>query len=455
MLRQRWKGPHGRHSLFFKVLVALVVTALFLNLAIALFFRELIHGPGRETGHRHIQEYAHLLIRELGQPPDYQKAAALAERLKLKIAIRGPNEEYWSIPNGFHPSFSKSDDREIKIRKKGPLGMNWKRGRLHVAVSEGGWDYVFAARLHSPGHDISPLQLFWLLSIVTLGVAFAWTVLRRMLQPLKTLEKGVIALQKGDLDHRLPEEGHGELAALSRSFNAMAHSLREKLRARDQLLRDVSHELRSPLTRMRLALELSPEGDWRIPIQEDINSLDAMVAELLESQRLDTQAGALQLSETRLDLLVEETAKEFLGQSPDLSLSALPNATVMADPVRLRIVLRNIMGNAIKHSNTETGVIKIWIEKMENQWGVFIRDQGPGIPQEQLNLVFEPFYRLDAGRTPGQGGYGLGLPLSKRIAIAHGGSLTLENAQEGGIIAVLMLREHSHLAKSRIDSTLQ
>lgn len=433
------KGRHGRHSLFFKMLLALLGMAFFLNLAIGLFFRGMAHGPGREMGQKHIAQYGRLLAKELGNPPDREKALRLADSLRLKIAVHGPEGQTWSVPAGFHPPETGKSRMHPATEGAGSTFVGWKRGRLHVALSEGGWDYVFAARLHSPGHGIPTWPLLWLLAVVTLAIAFAGILLRRMFQPLRTLEKGVLALQRGDLDHRLPEHGRGELAALSRSFNAMAHSLRERLRARDQLLRDVSHELRSPLTRMRLALELSPEGDWRKPIQEDIDSLDTMVAELLESQRLDTQAGALQRSAIRFDRLVAEAVEEFRGQAPGVTLESLPPVMLLGDADRLRIVVRNLVGNALKHGGADAGPVTLTLEQQGTGCTLSVRDHGPGIPPEHLNLVFEPFYRLDSGRTPGLGGYGLGLALSRRIAEAHGGKLELENAPEGGLMARLHL----------------
>ena len=217
-----------------------------------------------------------------------------------------------------------------------------------------------------------------------------------------------------------------ELGGLTKSFNEMALRVSEMIQARDRLLLDVSHELRSPLTRMKVAAEFIQNEPAKEKIQQEIHELETMVTELLETERLKSNTGGLTLAEIDLVALVKDVTDVYADVKPGVQLDFLPqNVQLPLDRQRVYMALRNLVENALKHTRPEYGPIKIKIESDSDSVSVFVQDFGLGIPQQEQSRIFEPFYRVDPSRTRDTGGYGLGLSLAKKIVTAHGGDLSL------------------------------
>ena len=211
------------------------------------------------------------------------------------------------------------------------------------------------------------------------------------------------------------------------------------IRARDQLLLDVSHELRSPLTRMKVALELLPEGDKRQRIAADVAEMESMITELLELERLREGRG---LRRERRDLvpLLREVVESFQDRPPGarfMTTAAEIQAEVDGD--KIRTVIRNLLENAIKYSLSESLPVEVAVQDDAGEITIRVTDDGPGIPEEDLANLFEPFYRVDRSRSKKSGGYGLGLSICKRIAEAHGGGITVANRAPRGAVFTLTL----------------
>ncbi|HEY4575689.1 MAG TPA: HAMP domain-containing sensor histidine kinase, partial [Thermoanaerobaculia bacterium] len=202
---------------------------------------------------------------------------------------------------------------------------------------------------------------------------------------------------------------------------------------------DVSHELRSPLTRMKVALELLPAGDKRQRIAADVAEMEAMIAELLELERLREGRG---LRRERRDLvpLLREVVESFQDRPPGarfVTTAAEIQAEVDGD--KIRTVLRNLLENAVKYSLPDSRPIVVSATAEETVVVVRVTDDGPGIPAADLANLFEPFYRVDRSRSKKSGGYGLGLSICKRIAEAHGGGITVANRAPRGAVFTLTL----------------
>jgi signal transduction histidine kinase len=197
-------------------------------------------------------------------------------------------------------------------------------------------------------------------------------------------------------------------------------------RARDRLLLDVSHELRSPLTRIKVALEFVRDEPVKERIQQEVAELEAMVTELLESERLNSHYGGVSLAEADLMPLVRELAETYNEHEPGVQVIAAPSSVFLKlDGHRIRAALRNVLENALKHSPLDQGPVEIRVETDTEAAHVSVRDHGPGIPSDERTLIFEPFYRVDKSRTRATGGYGLGLSLAKKIMMAHGGDIVV------------------------------
>jgi signal transduction histidine kinase len=281
--------------------------------------------------------------------------------------------------------------------------------------------------------------------LVTLAVLFgaisigAYPVVRRLTRRLEALQQGVEAFGAGALNRRVAEDGNDEVAAVGASFNRAATRVAALLRSHQSLLANASHELRSPLTRMKMALALLdglPAGAppahrerLRLEIETNIGELDALVEEVLLASRLDA-APALAPGE-RVDLLAlaaEEAARVDASVDGDAVFA-------QGDERLLRRALRNLLENARRYGGGEVSVTTL---AHGSQAQVQVCDRGSGVPEAARERIFEPFYRLP-GHAEQTGGVGLGLSLVKQIAERHGGRVRCEPREGGGSCFVLSL----------------
>ena len=312
-------------------------------------------------------------------------------------------------------------------------------GRLRAAVGEEPWvshvPRLMLARMGAAPPD-TPLPMAdgrWLLihqpeatlphqrsyvrfaAIVALAIALGcYAIARRLTRRLEQLQRGVAAWGAGAWSERVQVQGHDEVAELARSFNGSAQRIESLVRAQKALLSNASHELRSPLARLRMAIELLPAptpDSLRIELGRNIAELDQLVGEILLASRLEAQGDAAVLA-VDVDLAVlaaEECA------ATGAALQAAP-APTRGDPVLLRRLLRNLLENSRRHGGGAVAVRIAVGPAIE----LTVCDDGPGIPEGQRERVFEPFFRL-AGASEEDGGVGLGLALVRQIARAHGG----------------------------------
>ena len=279
------------------------------------------------------------------------------------------------------------------------------------------------------------------LLLIAVVILVAHLMVRRLLLPLRALADGVIRLSNGELNVVIPGSTKDEFGALTDAFNRMVAQVRQMIDARDQLLVDVSHELRSPVTRLKVALELLPENEARARMSADLREMEAMITELLELERL---RDGRSIRKERLDLrvIVEDVVAGFRDRAPFVTVQspALP-LLVQADARMMTVVVRNLVDNAMTYSLPDSGPVEVVLA--EDGAGVTLRvtDDGPGIPESEAAHVFEPFYRVDRSRSRRTGGYGLGLSICRRIIEAHGGTIAIaRHAGRGASFVVTLPR---------------
>ena len=267
--------------------------------------------------------------------------------------------------------------------------------------------------------------LLAVLSLLAVAVAVgAYPLARRLTRRLERLRAGVEGLGAGDLAARVEVEGRDEVAALATSFNRAADRIEALVGAQRTLLASASHELRSPLARIRVALELmgADRPDLRDRVARDIAELDDLIGELLLASRLQTATELDRREEVDLlGLVAEEAARcgaEVDGEP----------ATVRGESRLLRRLVRNLLENAVRHGAPP---IEATVRKEEGRVRLRVCDRGPGVPQEEQDRIFAPFYR-PASRPPAEGGSGLGLSLVRQIARGHGGDARYLPREAGG-----------------------
>ncbi len=280
------------------------------------------------------------------------------------------------------------------------------------------------------------LGVFVVLVILFIAVsAGAWPVVRRLTRRLEALKHGVEQFGAGQLNYRVAVTGHDEVAAVASSFNVAASRVEALVHSHQSLLANASHELRSPLARMKMAVSMledaAPAQRARLKHEIDTNvaELDALVEEVLLASRLD--AAPTPERNERVELLgmaAEEAARV------DAAVDGA-TATVIGEDRLLRRALRNLLENARRYGGSEIGVN---VESREGQAVVRVSDRGPGVPEAMRERIFEPFFRLP-GHAEQAGGVGLGLSLVKQIAQRQGGSVRCEGREGGGSCFVLSL----------------
>ena len=284
-----------------------------------------------------------------------------------------------------------------------------------------------------------PFGFLWLLGLVGLAVAIGvFPIIRRLLKRLENLQRGVKRFGEGDLTVRVPTEGKDEVADLARQFNAAASRIEELVQSHKSLLANASHELRSPLARIRMGLELMG-GDASVAkakaeIQRNINELDQLVDEILLASRLDSPD--VDVGSTESVDLIGLAAEECARVEADLEVLATEGVEVHAIAKLVRRAMRNLLENARRYSEGDVSLI---LSREGNMAVIRVEDFGPGVPQEQRERIFEKFYRLP-GASERSGGVGLGLSLVRSIALRHGGSVVCEGRVDGLPGASFVLR---------------
>lgn len=423
------EGPallaHVRRSVFTKLVVTmLAMTAMLLSLVVLFFLLYL--GPvlnGSIDGVVH--EYMHTVA---SARPTYERAKDMASRVGVQTRYEG-TDGAWSTADDV-PSAA-----EVKRRGHGSIN---RRHYFVIPVPDGG-SYVFAWQIPErmyTAHLVVPAVV--LLAVVAV-VLTAHGVLKRLLLPVRLLGDGVARLSGGQLDVVVPKRSSDEFGNLTDAFNRMVGRIKDMIRAREQLLVDVSHELRSPLSRLKLAVQFVGEPDIKARMAADLAAMEIMVGELLELERLRDGVG-IKTARQNLVALLDEVVEGFHDRSPGVHFERTATEILVdVDAERIRTVFRNLLENAVKYSLPESRSVEVSAAQDSDSVIVRVTDDGPGIPEDDKTNLFEPFFRVDRSRSKKTGGYGLGLSIAKRIVEAHGGTIAVANNVTRGASFVVTL----------------
>ena len=283
--------------------------------------------------------------------------------------------------------------------------------------------------------DISPLTIY-LLVIGILSVAGGWIFVRRLNKPLHALQNAALQVAHGKVPAPLKEQGSSEIISVTRAFNQMSRGIKQLEDDRALLTAGISHDLRTPLTRIRLASEMLPDGqEWiKDGIEHDIEDMNDIIDQFIDYVRQDTreQHEPLSLNELIEDVVQSRHIEE--DHHIDTELNSMPVA--MLRKVAVKRVLDNLVENAFRYGSNRI-MIRSGHDKRDKTIFVEVRDFGPGIPTEQIENLFQPFTQGDKAR--GSMGSGLGLAIIKRIVDLHKGRIELTNHNEGGLVARVTL----------------
>jgi signal transduction histidine kinase len=315
---------------------------------------------------------------------------------------------------------------------------SWRVGRNHVIVArrseDGRYCFFFPVVYRRIGYWIVMPQDLWLIGAIVL---LCYGLARHLTEPVRRLQKAVERFGQGDLSTRFETPRRDELGELARTFNRMADRIQTLLAAERRLLLDISHELRSPLARLGVAVELARSGEDREGaldrIQKEADRLNSLVGELLQVTRAEGDPSSLRFEPVRLDDLVRDIVEtnriEATARGTDLQLEIKAAAEIRGEPELLRRAVENVIRNAIRHAPGGTAV-----EVMVIGRSVLVRDYGPGVPEAALERIFDPFYRVENDRNRTSGGAGLGLAIARRAVELHKGTIRARNANPGLLV---------------------
>jgi signal transduction histidine kinase len=338
---------------------------------------------------------------------------------------------------GNRPMIVRSLDAHLRPHNRSPL--QWLMGVQQIAgveidaqLQDGHWLRIVQEPIQFGGHWSHGLllQLVVLFCAVLLLALLAVSWITRPLSQL-----AAAALKLGQDIHRppLPETGPREVRRAARAFNTMQARLARYIDSRVQLFTAISHDLKTPITRLRLRAELLEDDELRAKIGRDVAEMESMVLQTLAFLR-DADGGEA-ARPLDINALLRSIEADVHDSGGTVSLAGRALKSYTAQPQALRRCLINLIDNAVRYG----GSAEIVVEDDPAALIFRVRDRGPGIPAEQLERVMEPFYRVDDSRNPETGSTGLGLAIAQSIAQAHGGTLTLSNRVGGGLEATLRL----------------
>lgn len=436
-----WRSLSARLLLIFAAtaLVFVYGTRVAVNLVLDTDYLRALAGS-------HVSHYLEYILEDIGNPPSMDRAQEITEAIPIDLRIIGPNVSWASDPSFparedldfIPPEFAESDARSVwggNIRLSG----YYRRGNHRFTLLDLDDEHqviLVSPKLAETLPDGNTYPIILTLALLLLAVCY-WAV-RQQIRPIQSLREEAARVGRGELDHRVQVNRSDELGDLGRDINRMADDVSEMLEAKRQMLLAISHELRSPLTRCKVSLEFIDDQGVRADIANDIGEMEQLIADLLETERLNDRHRVLNLDSVEVGELLNSMAAEFFAADLGRLDFELPQSAVECvwDGTRIKLAIKNLVENALRHSGAKDAVV-VSVSAQGEQVEIEVADRGEGISSADLSRITQPFYRADPARQRSTGGFGLGLYLARLVAEAHGGTLEISSEPGKGTRAKL------------------
>ncbi|MFZ1321711.1 MAG: HAMP domain-containing sensor histidine kinase [Ignavibacteria bacterium] len=413
-----------KFPIFLKLLLLFAVFIIIVNLTAGFIAKMSLGTDPVIMINNYIMSLNEYIIKDIGNPIDLKRAEEIAKDKNLDIRIE-TDELNWSNSDRI------PDLKELRTFPEFREGaqnfpMRFKGGPLFFTKINNGYIIISPAKhIVFIEREKAILLIILAISILTLVLYFA---LRWIFGPIKSISKDIEEISKGNLNTRIILNRSDELGRLADSINEMKEKISNMINSKESLLIDVSHELRSPLTRIKLACEFIDDEKLRKKINEDVNELESMIKGLLDTYRNENAGVEINREDLNLSELLNNVAIKF-NSDRLININESGDFFINADKVGMETVLRNVIDNALKYSEDKPVTVKLSGNKDTAK--LSIMDDGKGIEKDELVKIFEPFYRTDKSRNKKIQGYGLGLSLVKKILDGHG--LQHEIKSESGV----------------------
>ena len=418
-------------TLFAKILLWFLATTVFTGFGIAV-----TSAIALESGQGRAGMFSEFIVQRADEARmAYERGGKPA--LKASLAkLRGPgrNEVIFTDAHG-RDLLNGKDDSALLPFSEGSYTWFSRIARMHFAHQDSTGRYWMI--MMGP-----PRVMFWFLRpehlwVLGVCVLLCYWLSWHLTSPVRKLQRAVDCFGRGELNVRAEGTRRDELGQLARTFNLMADRIQTLLNAERRLLLDISHELRSPLARLSVAVELARTGKDPADldrIQKEADRLNTLIGELLQVTRAEGDPSQRIMEPVLLNdvvsEIVDDTSIEARAKDCELTLHANASLVMEGDAELLRRAIENVIRNAIRYA-PQGSQVEIELTRRGHDAIVSVRDYGPGVPEDATERIFDPFYRVDTDRNRASGGTGLGLAIARRAVHLHGGSIRALNAGPG------------------------
>jgi signal transduction histidine kinase len=424
-------------SLYVGILLAMAGT---LSLSLVVFLAISSHIE-RTTVYRTFERTDELQLEEARKALDRGGPAAVSAYMQLANRIFGGS--HYLLNSAGLDVVSGRDLSNLIPGAGATEGREYRAGKLVISRRTVDGAYWFIA-LPPERHNPWVFFPYYLLVIGATGI-LCWAAAVWLVSPIRNLTATVERFGRGDLSARFLTRRRDEIGYLARAFNETAERLQALLTSERRLLADISHELRSPLARLKFAVRLarssSDQGHALDRIERDVDRITSMVSELVEITRAEGDPEARKFEILDLEQVVNDVLSEERPDAEErecsLQVSGQLKRSLWGDPELLRRAVANVLQNAIRYSPSPSAV-EVKLTETADTSMVEIRDHGPGVPQELLSQIFKPFFRAEESRDANSGGIGLGLSIAMRAVQVHQGAITAENANPGLKVRIML-----------------
>ncbi len=412
-----------RKSVFSRLIIIYLTTLCLLISGLILFRQSSSSTRNYSISSLNLALFSELLTDSIGTPPDLEKAEKIYYDSGLEITITGPGV-HWST----HDEEEEFSGLFLYLHDLVDYSVHIERGKFSYQYR----DYHSDIR-------ITLFNTFILGIFLIFSIGFSYISVRQLLKPLRKMTETALEFGVDHWKHRVTPRGDDELAILGREMDRMADRIEQYIDSIHALIRAVSHEYRSPLTRMKVALEFMENQELKQSLIEEIDSLNSLTEKLLEQSRLRTQPGLLIKKEFNPTEWLENFCKSYNTRQLPVTFRSTCDSPFPAfmDKERLELAMRSIVENALRHAPGSD--IDITLSRQQKEFLIEVSDNGPGIPDDLIHRLGEPFLLADSSRsgTRIEGGFGLGFSIVKTITEAHKGKMEVTNLSPSGTRVIL------------------
>ncbi|MGB8518368.1 MAG: ATP-binding protein [Gallionella sp.] len=416
----------------------LIVGLIFLSLSSALaIFNQVEQEPRARQMAQLVVSVVNLTRAAiLSSAPEWHTAllAELGDAEGLRVSMAEPNDVLTPLPE--HPYELHLMKQKVSASLGASTRFAIQRNHIHalwVSFYIGHEEFWVAVPIERIEHGYSEALLIWGGVVVVLALLGSYLIARQVARPLHRLAYAAEQLGRGVTPPALPDNSAQEFTVVSRAFNQMAADINAHERERALVLAGISHDLRTPLTRVRLAAEMSSDEILRDGLVTDVEQMDEIIKQFLDYARLDENEPP---TTTDVSALVHEVAQRHISPTQAIELDIQHGLNFCVRPLLLKRALGNLLDNAVKYGR---GQIAVQLKQDGGRVKLSVSDNGIGIAPDQRDLAKRPFVRLQAARSDTTGS-GLGLAIVERAAKMHGGELVLGESAQGGLLATLILQ---------------